>query len=86
MNHLAEELNSWAEPGTEYPSRGAASPRKAPRVHAAMVPLKVNSHWQHLEGNLESSDGIRPAMKGLHVCGFSGLCFQNGKICSYSSL
>lgn len=51
-----------------------------------MVPLKVNSHRQHLEENLEYSEGTQPTPKGLHVCGSFSLCFSNVQICSYSSL
>lgn len=51
-----------------------------------MVPLKVNSHRQHLEENCEYSEGTQPTPKGLHVCGSFCLCFLNVKICSYSFL
>lgn len=86
MSYLTEQLNPWAEPRKDYPSRGAAAPEKAPRAHAQMVPLKVNSHRQHLEENWEYSEGTQHTPKGLHVCGSFCLWFLNVKICSYSSL
>lgn len=56
MVQLTEQLNSGADPGKDCASRGAASPKKAPRIGVYMVPLKVltGSIWREpgvLRGN-----------------------------------
>lgn len=81
--HSPEQLNPRAEARKDRPGRGAAAPGALPGF-VLRVPVKVNSHRQHLQENLEYSEGTQPTPKGPHVCGSFCLCFLNVQICSDS--